>query len=151
MKNKKYLGLLGLGCGVLLLTGCGGKTLSGGKTLNCEMDMSDMLAGMGNMNAEIEIDYNSDGTEAEKATMTMTVEVTSDDVTDEMIDSLEESLQGECDTEDSRFDSCKVKRDGKKIVMTATGSADSIEGEIEEQTTLEDAKKALEDAGYTCE
>ena len=35
--------------------------------------------------------------------------------------------------------------------MTATGSADSIEGEIEEQTTLEDAKKALEDAGYTCE
>ncbi len=151
MKNKKYLGLLGLGCGVLLLTGCGGKTLSGGKTLNCEMDMSDMLAGMGNMTAEIEIDYNSDGTEAEKATMTMTVEVTSDDVTDEMIDSLEESLQGECDTEDSRFDSCKVKRDGKKIVMTATGSADSIEGEIEEQTTLEDAKKALEDAGYTCE
>lgn len=151
MKNKKYLGLLGLGCGVLLLTGCGGKTLSGGKTLNCEMDMSDMLAGMGNMNAEIEIDYNSDGTEAEKATMTMTVEVTSDDVTDEMIDSLEESLQGECDTEDSKFDSCKVKRDGKKIVMTATGSADSIEGEIEEQTTLEDAKKALEDAGYTCE
>lgn len=151
MKNKKYLGLLGLGCGVLLLTGCGGKTLSGGKTLNCEMDMSDMLAGMGNMTAEIEIDYNSDGTEAEKATMTMTVEVTSDDVTDEMIDSLEESLQGECDTEDSGFDSCKVKRDGKKIVMTATGSADSIEGEIEEQTTLEDAKKALEDAGYTCE
>ena len=145
MKNKKYLGLLGLGCGVLLLTGCGGKTL------NCEMDMSDMLAGIGNMTAEIEIDYNSDGTEAEKATMTMTVEVTSDDVTDEMIDSLEESLQGECDTEDSRFDSCKVKRDGKKIVMTATGSADSIEGEIEEQTTLEDAKKALEDAGYTCE
>lgn len=147
MKNKKYLGMLGLGCAALLLTGCGS-----GKELKCTMDMSDQMAGLGTMKAEIVVDYDSKGETPEKATMKMVVEITSEDVTDEMVDSLEDSLKTTCDDEDANYESCEVKRDGRKITLEATGKAEDMEdAEIEADQTLEEAKKEMEEAGFTCE
>lgn len=146
--NKKYLGLVGLGCGALLLTGCGG-----GKTLTCKSDMSEQLAGLGNWNTEISLNYDNDGKKVESATMKMTVELTNEDVTDDMIDQFKESLNEICDDEDESFDKCEVKKDGRKITLEAKGKVDSnnaLEG-VTEETSLEEAKELLKNQGFTCE
>lgn len=146
--NKKYLGLVGLGCGVLLLTGCGSAN-----TLNCSMDMDDMLAGLGTMKAEVELEYDKDGKEVKGASMKMVVEITNDDVTDDMLDSLEEELNGQCEDGEGDFDDCSVKRDGKKITLKASGDVEKIaeSEEIAKDTTKEKAKEYFEEQGFTCE
>lgn len=144
MKSKKYLGMLGIGCAALLLTGCGS-----GKQLKCEMDMSDELAGLGTMKMELIIDYDKNGETAEKATMKMEIDITTTEVevTDEQMDSLEKSLEKNCEEED--FDSCTVKRDGKKVTLTATSSKPE-DVEASANRTYEEAKKELTEEGYTC-
>lgn len=147
--NKKYLGMLGLGCGVLLLTVCGG-----GKTLTCKSDMSEQLAGLGKWDTEVILDYDNDGEKVESTTMKMTIEFTNEDVTDEMIDSFKETLGQSCGSEDAEsFDKCEVKKDGRKLTLEAKGPAeanDDLAG-ITEKTALEEAKKLLEEQGFTCE
>jgi len=99
MKGKKYIiGMLGLTvAGALVLTGCGNNKNSEqkdeGKKLVCTLDMSSELSGLGNMSTSIEFDYDKDGKEIKKATLGIDVEITSEDVTDEMLEALEKILK----------------------------------------------------------
>lgn len=149
--NKNILKVAALGCGVLLLTGCG----SNGKTLNCEFDMSDQLSGLGTWNTYVDFEYDKDGKETKSATMKMVVNITSEDVTDELIDSLKETLEDICasaEDDENGLEKCEVKVDGKKVTLEAKGSVENLNtlDGIVQETSYEDAKKSLEDAGFTC-
>ncbi len=150
--NNKILKGVALGCGVMLLAGCG----SSGKTLSCEYDMSDQLSGLGKWNTTVNLEYDKDGKETKNASMKMVVEVTSDDVVDEFIDSLKDTLDNVCanaeDEEGNGLEKCEVKRDGKVVTLEAKGSVekiDSLDG-ITSATTYDEAKKLLEEQGFTC-
>ena len=145
MKNKRYLGFM-LGA-VLLLTGCGGE-----KQLVCEIDESDTLADLGTTKTEITLDYNDDGTQPQKVVMRVVVDITNEEVTDEVVDVFEETFKEVCSSEDEEFESCDTKREGKKITLEVVGDADFLNQDIglTESTTLKKARELFEDNGYTC-
>lgn len=135
MKNKKYLGMLGLGCATLLLTGCGGNKLT--------CTMSEEQEGMGKTEAEVVFNYDSDGKKIESIDMEMSMELESD----EMVDMYKGFFDEMCEDEDAPSN-CKVKTSGNKITLTASGEASDMDYEAE--TSKEDLKAELEDDGYTC-
>ena len=77
MKNKKYLGVLGLGCAALLLTGCGGNKLTCTNTE--EQD------GFGKSTEKIVFNYDKDGKKIESLDMEMSIELESDEINNETI------------------------------------------------------------------
>ncbi|MBO5375662.1 MAG: hypothetical protein J6A52_02295 [Bacilli bacterium] len=135
MKNKKYLGVLGLGCAALLLTGCGGNKLTCTNTE--EQD------GFGKSTEKIVFNYDKDGKKIESLDMEMSIELESD----EMIDMYKGFLDQMCEDEDAPSD-CKVKTSGKKLTLTASGKAEDMD--YEEGTSMEEVREELEEEGYTC-
>ena len=158
MKGKKYIiGMLGLTvAGALVLTGCGNnkniEQKDEGKKLVCTLDMSSELSGLGNMFTSIEFDYDKDGKEIKKATLGIDVEITSEDVTDEMLEALEKNLKENCNDATAEFDSCDVTRNEKKIQYKAVGDPKKMEdlSDIGDSQAIEDVKKAVESEGFTC-
>ena len=98
MKNKKLLSILGIGCSLLLLVGCSNSESNKGndnkdnenvndgasvvKKLNCSMDFSDSMNGLGTMKMEVLVEYNEDGSVPQEATMIEEIEITSEEIAD---------------------------------------------------------------------
>lgn len=134
MKKINYLGLVGLGCGALLLSGCGGKA----HTLTCEMNTDDQ-------NQKVEIQFNSDETKAEKLFMEMTMTI-ADDITDEQVTQAKDAMKSGC--EDAGYKDCKVSVSGKKLTYSFEAEPDVLG--YDTSNNLEDTKKEAEADGYTC-
>lgn len=133
MKKINYLGLVGLGCGALLLAGCGKS-----HTLTCELESGDQKQ-------TIEITFNSDETEAESVWMEMSMEL-GDDVTEDQISDSKDAIKSGC--ESAGYKKCKVSTSGKKITYSFEATPD--EAGFNAKGTLEDTKKDAEADGYTC-
>lgn len=162
--KKKMLGLVGIGCSFLLLVGCGNteankengdnkdnnNTVEEKQKLSCSMDLSDAMSGLGTMEMELVVDYNAAGTEPQELTLVQKIEMTSSEVTEDIINSLATNLEGETCTDE--FKSCNVVVDGRKITLTAVGSPSTVTGddEAENSKSYDAAKKYFEDMGYTC-
>ncbi len=133
MKKINYLGLVGIGCGALLLAGCGKS-----HTLKCELKS-------GEQSQVVEIQFNSDETKAESVWMEMTMNL-GDDVTEEQVSQSKDAIKDGC--ESAGYKKCKVSASGKKITYSFETTPD--EAGFEAQGTLEDTKKEAEADGYTC-
>ena len=138
--KKKNLAVFTLGCGLLLLTGCGGNKLT------CTVDMSDELDGFGTMEAEVVFHFDSDWKKVEEFDMEMIVEL-SDEFEDEAMDLFKGQLEEMCEGDDAPKD-CEVKVKGNKATLTASGDSEIME--IEEDMTKEEVIEAMEDEGFTC-
>ena len=149
MRNKKSLTFLGLGCSILLLTACGGGEVN--NTLSCTADMSDDLGSVGTMKAEVDMKFNDENTEITRTTMKLIVEV-NEYIDESLVSVFEESIQGTCDTEGKNYESCEIKRDGKKITLTAVGDPSKMDelGDISKDGSVEEIKKILKNEGFTC-
>jgi len=133
--NKKYLGMVGLGCGLLLLTGCGGNKLT--------CTMSEEEEGVASSEAEVVIHYDSDWKKIESIDMEMSIEVEDD----EMLEMYEGFFGGMCEMDEAPKE-CDVKTKGNKITLSASG--DAKEMDYEQDTSKEDLIEQLENEGYTC-
>ena len=138
MKNKKYLGMLGLGCAALLLTGCGG-----GNKLTCTK--SEEKEGEGKTTTEVIFTYDKDWKKIENVDMEMSIELEDD----KELDTIKAFLDAACEDEDAPKN-CKVKSSGKKVALTASGSPKDIDMDYDVETSKEDIKADLEEDGYTC-
>ena len=134
MKKINYLGLIGIGFGALVLTGCGGKA----HTLVCDLKSGDQ-------SNHIEIEFNDDETKAEKISLELSMNV-GDEATEEQIDQTKQYLEEGCKS--SGYSDCKVSVDGKKIVYSYSTTPE--ESGMETTGKIEDVKKAAEEDGYTC-
>ena len=142
MKNIKVLSMITLGCGALLLTGCGGNS----HTLTCEKEFED------GQHEILDLKYNDDETKLEEIEATMEIEI-SEGTSDEEIEqakSMYESML--CNGEGYK---CSVDEKGGKLVVTLSGGVDELSSleivaDIEEGKTLEELKKEAEEEGYTC-
>ena len=96
--------------------------------------------------------YDKDGKEIKKATLGIDVEITSEDVTDEMLEALEKNLKENCNDATAEFDSCDVTRNEKKIQYKAVGDPKKMEdlSDIGDSQAIEDVKKAVENEGFAC-
>ena len=136
MKKYNLLGLVGLGCGALLLSGCFGGDNS--HTLKCEQSAG------GQKNA-IEIEFNDDETKAQKVSMEITMDL-GDDVTDAQMEQSKEQLKTNC--EESGYQDCKVTSNGSKLTYHFAGDAEKMG--VDGSTDLKTIKSGLEDDGYSC-
>ena len=134
MKKINYLGLVGLGCGALLLSGCGGKA----HTLTCELNTDDQKQ-------KVEFQFNSDETKAEKLYMEMTMKI-NEDVTDDQIDQAKDAMKSGC--EDAGYKNCKISVSGRNLTYSFETTPDVLG--YDPANTLEETKKDDESDGYTC-
>ena len=143
MKLKKGLGLLGLGCTAVALTGCGSS-----HTLTCTQEETSDNGSKTVMEAKLK--YNDDDTSIESATMEMILTAPSD-ATDEELEQAESLLESVCEYMGEGLD-CTTKRDGNTFTVRASGDVEDlgIVNDLVKETTMAEARKLLEDDGYTC-
>ena len=136
MKKINYLGLVGVGVGALLLSGCGG----GGSdhTLVCDLKS-------GEQTNHVEIKFNDDETKAEKISYELSMSV-GDEATEEQLEQTKEYLEEGCKTSGNK--NCSVKIEGKKLIYSYETTPE--DANIEANGKLEDVKKAAQEDGYTC-
>ncbi len=137
MKKYNLLGLIGLGCGALLLSGCFG----GGEnshTLKCEQSA-------GGQKNVIEIEFNDEETKAQKVIMEITMDL-GEDVTDEGMEQSKEQLKANC--EETGYQDCKVTSSGTKLIYHFAGSAEKMG--VDGSTDLKTIKEGLEEDNYSC-
>ena len=133
--NKKLLGILGIGCGLLLLTGCGGSS----NTLTCSKEAD-------GQNMTTSISFDKDG-KPESATLEIVMDGSEEEgVTKENIGDYAEMVEAYFCSED--YDSCKVTTSGLTITLKATAKPSALD--LEEEATKEDLKKEAEEDGFTC-
>ncbi len=138
MEKYKFFGFVGLGCGLLLLTGCGGG--SSAHSLTCRQKTQ-------GQDIKLEVKFNSNETKIEKSSMTITYDIPDGTSSDE-IETAKNVLELDCSS--GQYDKCTVNVEDKSLVMSIEGTSKSLSG-IEESTSLKEAKEELEHAGYTCE
>lgn len=131
--KKMYLGLIGLGCGALLLTGCGGNA----HTLKCtqKSDGSDIT---------MTVYYNDDETKAKSVKAESIYDGSS--LSDEDFKEGKEELEKMCDS--SPYKSCKITTSGKKVIMTIEANPEDLGYDGQ---SLKAAKENAKNAGYKCE
>lgn len=141
MKKINMLGLTVLGCGALLLTGCGGDGGSSAHSLKCS-------ASENGQSVELEFNFNDDETKLEKVSMSIVMEVP-EGTSDEEVESTVSLLKSQCQTDEGKaLDKCDVKLSGKKLTVTQVGAADKMG--YDGTKTKEDIKSTTEAAGYSC-
>lgn len=133
--KRKILGFIGLGCGVLLLTGCGGSA----HTLSCEYEDEDE-----GYYENFDLKFNDDETEPESAKIEMTYVAPSGTSNEEM-EEARKSLEA---TYCSLYDECKVKISGDKVTISVSSDVEKLNG-VKKQS-LEKYKEELENEGYSC-
>lgn len=164
MKKKKLMSLFALGCGTLLLVGCGTDEAkdsdkdkeSNIQTLSCSAeDNSDGLI----MTSEVEFTYDSDKKELLKGTMDIGYEFDTNEYTKEEIEEAQELMDGMfgemCSTfETQGFENCKSESGDGKYEISMDFDMESLAEEADfegEEMTLEEAKEYFEDeSGMTC-
>ena len=131
--KKMYLGVLGLACGALLLTGCGGSS----HTLKCTQKYGDN-------EMTLTIYYNSDNTKAESITGVTIVDETNK--TEEEFESHRDAIEEQCRNIDVK--SCKVTTNGKKIILTVEADPEyfGYNGE-----SLKELKESFAKEDFKCE
>lgn len=133
MKKINYLGLVGLGCGALLLSGCGAS-----HTLTCEMKT-------GGQEMTYEIEFNKDETKVESVSVEFVLDLGSE-ATDEEVEQSKEAIKENCT--EYGYKNCKVSAKGKKITYSYESSA--AEAGFDAEAKLEDVKSDAEKSGFSC-
>lgn len=137
---KKYLFGLSL-CAALLLTGCGGKTLKCTRT--------EEESGM-KMSEEIVAKFKED----KISSIVLNAEIEVPDDMKELMDAFKSSLEEEF--KGDNYKDAKVKIETKdnriiaKVEMDATKLTKEQLEDINLKDTFEEAKKSLEEQGYSC-
>lgn len=152
MKNKKYLGILGIGAMALLLTGCGGN-----KELTCSQEVNKVTK----ITASFE--YNTDETEIKNAELRLTVDISKVDFEEFEYEGTKEELLKETQQEwlegceDEGLSDCKVTEETENgFVIVGKGNLEELEENFDleglnKKMLLEENKKAWETQGYSCE
>lgn len=124
----------------VLLTGCGNK-----KTLTCTQSQ------LGILEAEVKLDFKKDKLSGGKITLTGDYSslVSEDEVAELQKTDLCAEFTSGGDELESALEKCSVKWDGAKFTLTAKVTKDL--GSKDKYNSLDEAKKAFEDEGYTCE
>lgn len=166
MEKKKVMSLFALGCGVLLLTGCGTDSRkdeekkekkSTTQTLNCVVKQEE--DGMVTT-AETEFVYDKTKKKLVSGSMSMAMDYTETlkELTDEekeQTESLMETmLGGMCDTfEDEGYTNCKSNFKSGKFDMKMEFDMDKLEettdGDVNVDMTLDELKEYFEDTDGT--
>ena len=139
--NKILVGGV-LACSILVLTGCGN---SGAKTLVCTQN----AAGV-----DIELTTKFAGNKVDDMKMKYTMDVSSYNET--QIDAIKGQdfctlVKGSMSGYEKAFNNCKQDVGNGKLLITADFDITKIEDEtLKEESTPEEAKKGLEEEGYTC-
>ncbi len=132
---KKVGKFIGLGCGLLLLAGCGSNNSN---QLFCSVDQNDMKY-------EVTINFNSDLTEATGGTIYQRVFIPDKDSREEA----EEAVDTYCD-EDEFLEKCEATIQDDYFIVNGTISAQNIKDSFEDASTYEEIAEELEDRGYSC-
>lgn len=136
MKKGMFLGLV-LGCGALLLTGCGG---SGAHTLKCTQK------GDG-MNMEMTLHYNSDDTKIEKIEITQEMELP-EGTSETDAATYKTAFEEQCAQTGLK---CTAKVKGNTIVIDYSGTPSDVGYDAIESKTMDEVKEQAKDSGLTCE
>lgn len=142
MKKKMMMALIA-GCGLFLLTGCGGNKL------NCEINRDSFLNGKGQMKGIINVGFDKDNY-AENVEVIMEANITSDEVTEEQMDAIKTSLEDVCDQNASKYQNCNVSVNKKNVVMKANASIKDLYLELSDRKTKDEVKEYFEKNGFTC-
>ena len=134
MKNLKYFGIIGLGCGLLFLTGCG----SSDHTLKCEKTDDTMTS-------SLEVVFNSDETNVDKINVTESYPAP-EGTPKEEIEVAKNMLEEDCNL--YLFENCSAKISDNKVIVTYSADTDKLGIN---NGTLEDVQEQIEKLGYTCE
>ena len=129
--NKKYIGVFGLGCMTLLLTGCGGNKL------NCSCVDKDEERG--ERYAEYVFHYDEEWKTIESIDYEYGYRLSDSEAKN--IDDYEEELKESCDDDDAPSD-CKVTVSGNDAYLTATADADTFG--IDKDTSKDDMIEEIE-------
>lgn len=151
--NKKTLKILGIGCALFLLTGCGSSSNgSSGNVLTCKQDLSNSMAGLGTMSTEVKLTYDEEGKNPQSAKVTMEIELNEENATSDVLKQFEDTLKTSCETEAAGYKTCTTKIDGNKVIMEGTVEPSSLtEGDTSNgDKDMNAAKKYFEEIGYTC-
>ncbi len=130
--------ILGISCGVLLLTGCG----NSGKVLTCTAEEGE------SGKIEIQMGFNADGTELQNIRTVM--EGDASDSIDEISSLSSDEI---CDEINLPFATCKANITGSKVHLEGTVAArdiDEVFSEVDDSITYNSIKEAAEADGFTC-
>lgn len=162
MKKKSLLFLLL--CFTLLLTACGesdkekknegsSEEVQPGKNkVVCTFKTTDLT--VGDSNIIVALQYNSDKTLITKITKEQN-NIFTEDFAD-FVNVTKDSFEASCAENKDLYDSCEVSVDGRKVSMVTSievkaDSTDILDEGITAKTSVEDAIKAYNNAGYVCE
>ena len=134
MKKINYLGLVGLGCGALLLSGCGGKS----HTLKCELKSD-------SQEQVVEIEFDKDEKKAKNLYYELTIKL-DEGITDEQINEAKNSLKEGCESQGNK--NCKVSSSKNKITYSFETEPDN--SGFDASGSLEEVKKLAEEDGFSC-
>lgn len=137
MKNIKLLGLIGLGCGALLLTGCGG----GGHSLTCSATEDDGSV------TKITFNYDSEEKELQSVDVSSEIDIP-DTATDDDVAAAKENGKARCAYYPNAT-KCEVSQSGKTLKFYIEGlKAEDLN--YTGNDSLEKVKQDMENDGYTC-
>ncbi len=143
MKNIKLYAILGLCFGTLFLTACGGGDSK--QTLTCSLEED-------GQKTKYEVSYDEDGKEPQDYSLVISTEIP-EGTSEEEIESAKSLMESMlCSNEEMK---CTVKQNGDSLDVTLSGNfKDLLESgslDIEEENpTIDELKKELEDSGATC-
>lgn len=140
-KLFKILSVVGL---LFILTGCKDST----KQLVCTLDQSSSLNEGVNAEIEIVLKYEKDKITDEEENVYFKLD---DSIDEDTINSMVEQLNTMCDNDSINFKNCKVSKENNTVTFKSTRSINDLnDADINEDTSFEDAKKVMENRGYTC-
>ncbi len=131
--KRKIISLIGIGCGALLLTGCGDNN---SHILSCTQKTD-------GQETTITINYNEDETKAKSIKVETIVDVAEE--SDEIIELIKKELESRCDKYEAK--SCKVTIDDKKLLMAIEEAPENSDYGSQ---SLKDVKKSITSSGYEC-
>ena len=143
---KKIIKLLLTFTFVILISGCGSK-----KTLECSMDQSNKLSGLGNMNETLNIQFI--GRKIEKINLKMNLEITSNKISNSEMLVFKSFLNKICSDgfdKNIPFPKCDINQDGKKLTLDATVIRSEIKDKSRKYSSVTKTEKELKKKGYKC-
>lgn len=165
MGKKKLMSLFVLGCSALLLAGCGednkkdenkeSEKVAKNQTITCVM--SEEESGV-KSESKITFEFDKKSEKIKSGSMEVSMIYDMSDFTKEekeQVDKFTGSILGAmCDGELEGFKNCKYEgKDGKYSVSMDVDMEkieEAYEGEVSEETTIEDLKESFEEQDYTC-
>lgn len=138
--KKRYYGVMALGCGLLLLTGCGDNTNVEKNKFSCTCSVENEY--VGKESETVTFYYDKDWKKIESVDFEIGYEVSDENMAD--FESYVEELEDICETQ--KIEKCDVTVNVNKIYLNATSTPDTF-GFPEEISKDELEKNLFEDAG----